>query len=115
MSASTSVPVWDPLLRVLHWSLVAAVALAWLTTWRYTGWHEVIGYAGLAVVALRVLWGLAGPKRARFAAFVRGPGATSRYAVRLVHGDAPRHLGHNPLGAWMAIVLLACLPALALT
>ena len=41
------------------------------------------------------------------------PRATIAYARRLLHGDAPRHLGHNPLGAWMAIALLTCLPALA--
>jgi len=107
--------VWDPLLRVLHWSLVAAVVLGWATTAWFSTFHEAVGYGGLAIVALRVVWGLVGPRRARFATFVRGPRTTFGYAVRLLRGDAPRHLGHNPLGAWMAIALLACVPALALT
>jgi cytochrome b len=107
--------VWDPLLRVLHWSLVAAVALGWATTAWSTTFHETVGYAGLVIVALRVVWGFVGTRHARFASFVRGPRATLRYAARLMRGDAPRHLGHNPLGAWMVIALLACLPALAVT
>ena len=107
--------MWDLLLRVLHWSLVAAVALAWTTTEWFTGLHEAVGYAGLAVVAVRVLWGFAGPRRARFSDFVRGPRATWRYAARLARGHAPRHVGHNPLGAWMMLALLACIVALALT
>jgi cytochrome b len=111
----TTTRVWDPLLRMLHWTLAGAVALAWITTAWFTNWHEAVGYGGLAVVALRVAWGLVGPRSARFAVFVRGPRATLRYARRLLSGDAPRHLGHNPLGAWMVVALLACVPALALT
>ena len=107
--------VWDPLLRVLHWALVAAVALAWITTEWFSTWHEAVGYGGLAIVLLRAVWGLAGPPHARFTGFVCGPRATLRYAVRLLRGDAPRHLGHNPLGAWMAIALWTCMLALALT
>ena len=114
-AAPITTRVWDPLLRVLHWSLVAAVALGWATTAWSTTFHEAVGYAGLVIVVLRVVWGFVGTRHARFAAFVRGPRATFTYAARIMRGDAPRHLGHNPLGAWMAIVLLACVPALALT
>lgn len=114
-AAPPTTRVWDPLLRLLHWSLVVAFALGWATTAWFTTWHEAVGYGGLVVVLARVAWGLAGPRTARFASFVRGPRATWAYARRLLRGDAPRHLGHNPLGAWMAVALLACLPALALT
>jgi cytochrome b len=102
-----SVRVWDPLVRVLHWALVAAVATSWLTHAGGGAWHEWLGYTALAVVALRVRWGFRGPRRARFAQFVRGPRATLRYAAAVAARREPRHLGHNPLGAWMIVLLLA--------
>jgi len=114
-SPPPSTRVWDPLVRVLHWSLVAAVTLAWATTVSFSNFHEAVGYGGLAIVAVRVVWGLTGPAHARFARFVRGPRATWRYATLVLRGDEPRHLGHNPLGAWMIVALLACMVVLALT
>ncbi len=113
--AADTVPVWDRLVRLLHWTLVAGVALGWLTTeWR-TSWHQPVGYAGLVALALRLWWGFAGGRYARFAQFVRGPRATLAYARALLARDERRHLGHNPLGGWMIVALLACLAGLALT
>ena len=107
--------VWDPLVRLLHWSLVAAVVFGWATTeWR-VDWHQPIGYAALAIVGVRSVWGLVGPRHARFASFVRGPGATLRYARQAIGGAAPRHVGHNPLGGAMVIAMFACIVGLALT
>lgn len=99
--------VWDPLVRIGHWVLVASVVLAWLT--RHGGglWHEWLGYASLAVIALRVLWGFIGPRYARFADFVRPPSAMLRYARAALARREPRHLGHNPLGGWMIVALIA--------
>jgi cytochrome b len=110
-----TVPVWDGLVRVLHWALVAALAAAWLTTEVGVGWHQPLGWLALAVVALRGLWGLIGPRHARFARFVRAPRQTWAYLHLLCQRRAPRHLGHNPLGAWMILALLGCVAALALS
>ena len=99
--------VWDPLIRVLHWTLAASVAVAWLTKDGGGLWHEWMGYLALAVVTLRLAWGRAGPRHARFAAFVRSPAETSRYFKRMLTRSEPRHLGHNPLGGWMIVALIA--------
>jgi cytochrome b len=109
------VPVWDRPVRLLHWLLVASVAAAWLTTFGLARWHEPAGYVAAAAVAARVLWGFAGTAHARFTSFVRGPAATRDYAARLLERSEPRYLGHNPLGAWMVLVLLAFVAALGLT
>ncbi|MCX8100792.1 MAG: cytochrome b/b6 domain-containing protein [Geminicoccaceae bacterium] len=101
--------VWDPLVRVLHWSLAIAVALAWATAEESERVHEVMGYAVLAIVAVRLVWGFVGSAHARFADFVRPPGEVLAYARGLLDGTAPRHLGHNPLAGWMILVLLAAL------
>ena len=109
--------VWDPAVRVLHWALVTAFALGWVTTMtpRLGAWHQSAGYVALAMVAARIAWGFVGTRYARFAQFVRGPQFTFGYARLFVSGREPRYLGHNPLGACMVIALLGCFVALTLT
>ena len=116
-----TVKVWDPVVRVAHWTLVLSTGAAWLATLPALAgplgaWHQALGYAALGTVLLRLLWGSAGPAGfARFASFVRGPRATWAYLRDLARGREPRHLGHNPLGAWMILALIACIAGLALT
>lgn len=108
---SETVRVWDLFVRVFHWSLVALFVIAWLTG-EEAGWiHNWSGYAILALVLARIAWGLVGSRHARFTDCVRSPVAALRYVRGLVDGSAPRPLGHNPAGAWMAILLLATLLA----
>jgi len=107
--------VWDAIVRLSHGSLLAGVGAAWITSERWTAWHEPVGRAVLAVVALRVVWGFVGSPYARFAQFVRSPAHTARYTARLLHRREPRYLGHNPLGGWMILALLACLVGTAAT
>ena len=113
--AAPKVRVWDRAVRLLHWSLVGAVALAAASTLTWFGAHRPAGYAALAVVALRLLWGGIGGRYARWRQFVRGPRATLRYALAVARRREPRHLGHNPLGGWMIVALLGCVAGLALT
>ena len=107
--------VWDRPVRLMHWALVAALALATLSLWVWGGWHQPAGYAALTIVALRLVWGLVGGPYARFAQFVRAPRATAAYLRQLLQRREPRHLGHNPLGGWMIVALLACVLGLAAT
>ena len=105
--------VWDAGVRWLHWTLAASIALGWATTVWLGDWHVAVGYAALVIALLRVAWGVVGSRYARFAHFVRGPGAIWRYARLVLAGREPRYLGHNPLGACMTLALLACVGALA--
>ncbi|MEO7336247.1 MAG: cytochrome b/b6 domain-containing protein [Caldimonas sp.] len=109
------IAVWDRAVRVLHWALVASVALAWVTTEWAVGWHRPLGYIALAIVGVRLAWGFFGSPYARFRQFMRGPVATWRHARLVLGGREPRYIGHNPLGAWMVTALMACVGALALT
>jgi cytochrome b len=109
------VHVWDALVRALHWCLVLAVTLSWLGTFALAGVHQGAGYAALAIVMLRVLWGSVGSRYARFAQFVRGPRATWAYLKAVLQRREPRYLGHNPLGACMVLALLTSVAGLALT
>lgn len=105
-----TVKVWDPFVRIFHWSLVTLFAVAWFTEDAQTV-HQTAGYLILALVALRVVWGFAGSQHARFGDFVRSPRKTLAYARDLVSGKAARVLGHNPLAAMMIVTLLLMLTA----
>jgi cytochrome b len=109
---SVRVKVWDPLVRVFHWSVVGCVAAAWITADDFRSTHEWFGYAVVALVAVRVLWGAAGSRFARFSQFVRRPAAVWAYGRGVLAGDAPRYVGHNPLGGWMVLALMLTLLAI---
>jgi cytochrome b len=110
--------VWDLPIRLFHWTLAAAFLGAFVTNRlgvSYFKYHVWCGYTVIVLVAFRIIWGFIGTYHAQFRHFVRGPIATLRYALRLVRGRAPIHLGHNPLGAWMVVLLLSGLAVQALT
>lgn len=113
--APSRVRVWDRVVRLAHWLLVCAVLAAWFTGHRPGRLHEVLGYAAAAIVVVRLAWGWLGGPYARFAQFVHGPRVTWDYTRRVMAGDEPRYLGHNPLGGWMVVALIACVAAVAAT
>lgn len=102
------VRVWDPAVRLFHWSLVAAVGVCLLLE-AGERWHFLAGYVVLGLVGFRLVWGVVGSRHARFTNFVVGPRAIGDYLARMVSGHAPRHLGHNPAGGAMIVLLLAVL------
>lgn len=114
-STAVRVHVWDRAVRLLHWTLVGAVALAALGLVALFGVHQPAGYVALAAVLVRGVWGAVGSHYARFAQFVRGPRAALRYARAVAVGREPRFIGHNPLGGWMVVALMLCIVALAVT
>jgi cytochrome b len=105
--------VWDLPLRLFHWGIVICVAGAWATAEagvQWFEWHVRFGYLTLVLVSFRLAWGFVGPRHARFASFVRGPGALFRY----LRGGSPT-VGHSPLAALSILAVLAVLLAQAVT
>lgn len=102
------VPIWDWPVRVVHWLLVGAFALAWITSeseeWRLV--HAFAGGTVVGVILFRVLWGLVGARHARFASFVREPKAALDYVLGLLRGDELKHAGDNAAGGWAIVALL---------
>jgi cytochrome b len=104
--------VWDLPTRLFHWTLVVLIALQYLSgefEWLPMEWHYWLGYATLALIVFRVLWGFTGSRTSRFAAFVRGPGAVTRYAIDSLRGRTADVVGHNPVGGWSVLLMLACI------
>jgi cytochrome b len=100
---------------VFHWSLVFAYAIAWASGEDWAWLHERAGYFILALIGLRLVWGLVGSQHARFTDFLFGPSRTLGYLRSLRSGRPEHYLGHNPAGGWMVIALLLSLVAASVT
>jgi cytochrome b len=108
MTQSDRVRVWDAPTRLFHWLIVFFFALSWWSAENHKmEWHYWSGSIMVGLIIFRVIWGLIGGSTARFASFVRSPMSVVGY-LRSKHpeGRAP---GHNPLGAYSVIAMLAML------
>ncbi len=74
-------------------------------------WHAYCGYAALALILFRVIWGFVGSWHARFANFIPSPSKLNAF----LRGQVDGGLGHNPLGALSVIALLTVILIQALT
>ena len=109
------VKVWDPFVRLFHWSLVSCVLLNQFVLEEGEAPHEWAGYIASALVLARVVWGFIGSRHARFADFFPTPARLGRHFSALRQGLHPQYAGHNPLGALMMLALMALVLALGLT
>jgi cytochrome b len=108
MAGAARVRVWDAPVRIVHWLVALAMPALWWTAEKgQLEWHRRLGYAVLGLVVFRLIWGVVGASTARFARFVRGPRAVFAYAGKLVRGGASEMVGHNPMGGWSVMALLA--------
>lgn len=112
---SQKISVWDPFVRVFHWSLVLAYLGAWASAEEWAGLHDQLGYFILVLVGLRLAWGLVGTHYARFSSFLRAPSTAMAYLRSLAAGRPTHYVGHNPIGGWMVIALMASLTATGVT
>ncbi len=103
------IKVWDPLVRIFHWSLVAAFFIAYFTEDDFLTLHAWAGYTVGGLVLFRVIWGFIGSRHARFSDFVRPPREAIAYLKDELTGHARRYIGHNPAGGAMVIALLVSL------
>jgi len=113
--ASSFTPVWDLFVRVFHWSVAVTFGAAYASSDDGGTVHHILGYAVLALVALRIAWGFVGSYHARFANFVPGPRRFAQYTRAVLAGRERRYLGHNPAGGAMIIALLVLLTATGAT
>jgi len=102
------VRIWDLPTRLFHWLLAICVAGSLVSVQlggNAIAWHFRFGYAILALVLFRLIWGWVGPRYARFASFPPDPAA----AIASLRGAPHDGAGHNPLGAFSVYALLAAL------
>ncbi len=100
------IKVWDPLLRIFHWSLVSLFLFAFITEDDFLDLHVWAGYVIVGLIIFRLIWGLIGPHHARFSSFVVSPAKVVAYMKDVAQFRAKRYLGHNPAGGAMVVALL---------
>jgi cytochrome b len=111
MDSARQIKVWDPLVRVFHWTLVTAFVIAYMTEDDWMRLHANAGYVITGLLVFRLIWGFVGPRHARFSDFVFSPRLVFSYLRDLLRGKAARYVGHNPAGGAMVIALLLLLTA----
>lgn len=118
VSGRSEVKVWDLPTRVFHWTLVALVLAEFFLAsdkglvFRI---HTYAGYVILLLVLFRLAWGFAGGEHARFSDFVRPWSDVREHMESLLAPSPPRHVGHNPAGGWMIMLMLVCLTLIVIT
>lgn len=106
------VRVWDLPTRLFHWTLVSLICFSWFSGEQggsWLKWHFWSGYAVLALVLFRIGWGFVGSTTARFASFLKGPGAAIAHFRHVLRQEPDREFGHNAAGGWVVVALLLVL------
>ncbi len=100
---SATVKVWDPFVRVFHWTLLTLFVIAFVTGDESERVHIAAGYGIAILLALRLAWDVVGPRNARFSACVRSPHVVLAYLLDVANLRTRRYLGHNPAGGAMIV------------
>ncbi len=99
--------IWDLPLRIFHWSFAFTILACWYTSEQegeMVERHMQLGYVALTLIVFRILWGVIGPKHARFSQFIPSANTLINYLhPKKVSKATP---GHNPLGALMVVLMI---------
>lgn len=114
-SGARSLVVWDPLVRLIHWSLALSILLNGVVVDEDGNLHKWIGYVAVGLVGIRFVWGAVGTKYARFSVFPLNPVAALKHLTAILKGVDTVHLSHNPLGALMVYNIWATVIVIGLT
>ena len=106
---NSEIRVWDPMVRLFHWSLVLTFLISYFTGDEENLLHIYTGYAVLGLIVFRLLWGIIGSRHARFSDFLYSPKKVIEYIKGLLSGKPQHYVGHNPAAGWMVIALLISL------
>lgn len=115
MKHTEQVKVWDPFVRVFHWTLLLAFAVALMTEFGELKLHVFAGYTVALLVSLRIVWGVIGDANAKFSDFIYPPAVVVAHMKDMARLRHKRYMGHNPAAGTMALLLIICLAATTLT
>ena len=111
--------VWDLPLRLFHWAMVCVVFIAGVTGFLAPEWwldiHVFAGFALGILLTFRIIWGFMGSQFSKFRNFSLSPAAVLQHLRAIRRNMQTEHLGHNPVGAWMIVILILVLSLLVLT
>ncbi|WP_299802156.1 cytochrome b/b6 domain-containing protein [uncultured Shewanella sp.] len=101
------VKVWDIPTRIFHWGMLCLLGgLWWTADAGEMEWHQILAYALMVLVAVRLIWGIIGSDTARFSHFVHSPKTVINYLGKTRREGISSSIGHNPVGGYMVITLI---------
>jgi cytochrome b len=92
---------WDWLVKLTHWSVAILFLSNFYLNDKGGDIHIWFGYSILALISIRLLWGLITHSPARLTAFLPAPFAALRHLKQVLQTKKEDHQGHNPAGAIM--------------
>jgi len=105
-----SIKVWDSFIRLFHGLLIIFLGGLWWTVENgRMELHKDIGIALLALLIVRVAWGIFGSESARFLTFLRSPTAIVKHLCMVFKGKYEAENTHSTAGGWAVIVMLGLL------
>ncbi len=108
--------VWDAPTRLFHWAIVLLIAFSWFSIQKdWIQLHFYSGYAILALLLFRIVWGFVGSETSRFTRFLRNPLEALRHLAHFTRREPDTEIGHNAAGGWMVLAMLAALAAQVVT
>lgn len=109
------VTLWDPVVRITHWGTAGVVLANALVTKGGSLAHVTLGWGLMALLLMRLVWGVLGPAEARFSAFPPRPLAALRHLREVLLGRPKDYASHNPAGALMIYAFWASLALMVAT
>lgn len=102
------VRIWHPLIRIIHWLLVAIFIANYFILEAGSQWHQWLGYTAVAAIAVRITWGFVDNSYGNFKTIELSKQALQEHLQHLKQRQTPIESGHNPLGWLMvfAVILL---------
>lgn len=107
--------LWDPLVRIFHWSIAAIFIANYFVNEAGEDWHQWLGYAAVAWLVIRFFWGFFGKGAARWADFFPTRARLTQHFSALINGKPYHRLGHSPLGGLVMIMMMLCILSLGIT
>jgi cytochrome b len=101
--------IWDLPLRLFHWLFALSIIASYVTAklgFDWMQWHFYLGYWTIGLLVFRILWGIFGPRHARFSSFIHNPSAIWLYLKGMFNPNSARSIGHNPVGGLMVLLML---------
>lgn len=115
INTPSTTTLWDPLVRLFHWSLVAIFISNYFINEEGEDWHQWLGYIAVGWLVIRLVWGFIGPRAARWSDFFPTPKRIRSHLHAIGAGETVHRMGHSPLGALVMIAMLLCVAALGAT
>ncbi|MBL4911380.1 MAG: cytochrome b/b6 domain-containing protein [Alteromonadaceae bacterium] len=109
LAHTKKISVWDPLIRIFHWTLVISFFTAYFTEDDFQTIHTWAGYTIISLLLVRILWGFIGTKHAKFSDFIYSKQQIINFIKDTINLKAKRYIGHNPAGGAMIFLLLLSL------